>query len=185
MCQIDEYANEMAIPMFQLYSRLLIVSLAVLIQWISTMVRADTSDHTVTLRVRLSITTPLSYSNTPLDPVIDFPCLIQEAQTAGVLDPNSIVVINVATDEPIHRAITEDFAYSDRGRLEFVVADPRHTEFEIRSIRWGCMISLATDVRILWEAGTTFTGPVRQLEVLSFIRPQRSRIRFVSATCSD
>ena len=132
MCQIDEYANEMAIPMFQLYSRLLIVSLAVLIQWISTMVRADTSDHTVTLRVRLSITTPLSYSNTPLDPVIDFPCLIQEAQTAGVLDPNSIVVINVATDEPIHRAITEDFAYSDRGRLEFVVADPRHTEFEIR-----------------------------------------------------
>ena len=28
--------------------------------------------------------------------------------------------------------MTEDFAYGDRGRVEFVVSDPTHIEFEIR-----------------------------------------------------
>jgi len=93
---------------------------------------AESPSTTATLRARLTVTTPLSYSNTPLDPTIDFPELIREAEMAGVLDPNSIEVRNTATNESVAYALTEDFAYGDKGRVEFVVADPSHTQFEIR-----------------------------------------------------
>lgn len=85
-----------------------------------------------TVRCRLTITTPLRYSNTPLDPRLDFSDLIHQARASGVLDPNSIEVVNRTTGKTVPHAVTEDFAYSDKGRVEFVVADPNHTEFEIR-----------------------------------------------------
>jgi len=44
----------------------------------------------------------------------------------------SISVFNKATNKSIPFARNEDFAYGDRGRLEWVVADPTHREFEIR-----------------------------------------------------
>lgn len=92
----------------------------------------ESANPTSTLRLRLTVTTPLSYSNTPLDPRIDFPKLIREAGVRGVLNPNSIDVIDIATGKAVPHALTEDFAYSDRGRVEFVVADPDHRDFEIR-----------------------------------------------------
>jgi hypothetical protein len=84
------------------------------------------------LRLRLTVTTPLSYPHTPLDPTIDFPEWIRQAEVAGVLDPNSIEVHNTATDQTVPHAISEDFAYGDKGRVEFVIADPSHTTLEIR-----------------------------------------------------
>ena len=93
-------------------------------------VAAEPSEGLV--RLRLSVTTPLEYANTPLDPRIDFPRFLRAAAVRGVLDPNSIEVRNAATGEVAPHALSEDFAYDDVGRLEFVVDDPRHTEFEIR-----------------------------------------------------
>ena len=84
------------------------------------------------IRLRLTVTTPLKYANTPLDPQIDFPEFLRAAGVGGVLDPNSIECKNVATGEIVPHALSEDFAYTDVGRVEFVVADPGHTEFEIR-----------------------------------------------------
>jgi hypothetical protein len=84
------------------------------------------------VRIQLTITSPITYSNTPLDPTIDFPEFIRTAAVAGVLDPNSIEVRNTTADETIPHALTEDFAYGDKGRVEFVVADANHREFEIR-----------------------------------------------------
>ena len=49
----------------------------------------------LTVRLRLSVTTPLEYANTPLDPRIDFPRFLREAALKGVLDPNSIELHNV------------------------------------------------------------------------------------------
>ena len=95
-------------------------------------VRSESGDSRRTLRIRLTVTTPLSFSNTPLDPTIDFPELIRTAGVAGLLDPNSITVRNAATNETVPHALTEDFAYGDKGRVEFVVANSKHTEFEIR-----------------------------------------------------
>lgn len=97
-----------------------------------TAARAEARHATRALRVRLTVETPLSYANTPLDPAIDFPDFIRQSGAMGVLDPNSIEVRNTATDKPVPHTLTEDFAYGDKGRVEFVVADPSHTEFEIR-----------------------------------------------------
>ena len=84
------------------------------------------------VRLVLTISSPLPYSNTPLDPTINFPEYIRTAGVDGVLDPNSIEVRNTATNETIPHALTEEFAYGDQGRVEFVVADPSHRECEIR-----------------------------------------------------
>jgi acyl-CoA thioesterase-1 len=88
--------------------------------------------HSTRYRVRLSITTPLKYCNVPLDPTIDFSAILKQAGASGVFDPNSIAVINLATGDQVPFARNEDFAYSDRGRLEWVVSQPQHTEYEIR-----------------------------------------------------
>lgn len=84
------------------------------------------------LRLRLTITTPLKHTNTPLDPQIDFARFVREAGVPGVLDPDSIELRNVATDQVVPHALSDDFDYGDQGRVEFVAVDPTHTEFEIR-----------------------------------------------------
>lgn len=84
------------------------------------------------IRTRLTVLTPLQHTNTPLDPTINFGQLINQANRSGVLDPNSIEVIDAATKQRIPHALTEDFFYSDKGRIEFVIDDPKHSVFEIR-----------------------------------------------------
>ena len=112
--------------------RLLALPIALSALFVPETLDADSLDPLATIRLRLTVTTPLSYSNTPLDPTIDFPELIRKAQVPGVLDPNSIELRNATTGQMVAHALTEDFAYSDKGRVEFVVADPQHTRFEIR-----------------------------------------------------
>ena len=57
-----------------------------------------------------------------MDPTVDFPELIRAAGVPGVLDPNSIEVGNRATNQAVSHALTKDFAYGDKGRVEFVGA---------------------------------------------------------------
>jgi hypothetical protein len=85
-----------------------------------------------TYRVTLTVTSTLPAGNVPMDPTIDFGKIIAGAKLPGVLDPNSITVINKTTSQLVRFARTEDFAYGDRGRLEWVIADPTHRTFEIR-----------------------------------------------------
>ncbi|MCK5805305.1 MAG: VCBS repeat-containing protein [Lentisphaeria bacterium] len=82
--------------------------------------------------VRLTVTSKLPCPRVPMDPTIDFGKLIRDAELPGVLDPNSISVVDLRTGKPILHATTSDFAYGDRGRVEWVVNDPAHTEYEIR-----------------------------------------------------
>ncbi|MCC6511172.1 MAG: VCBS repeat-containing protein, partial [Pirellulaceae bacterium] len=70
--------------------------------------------------------------NVPLDTTIDCAQIISEHGSSGVLDPNSFEVINIATGQQVPFARSEDFAYSDRGQLEWVITDPMHTKFEVR-----------------------------------------------------
>ncbi len=83
------------------------------------------------VRLRLTITSDLPFSNTPLDPLIDFSEFIRATGAAGVLNPDSIEVRKSVTGETVDHALTEDFFYGDKGRVEFVVADPGHNEFDI------------------------------------------------------
>lgn len=86
----------------------------------------------VELSFRIAITSPLEFPRTPMDPEIDFAERIRAACADGRLDPDSIEVVNVATGESVPRAVTEDFAYGDRGRVEWVITNPAHTEYEVR-----------------------------------------------------
>lgn len=57
----------------------------------------------------------------PIDPEIDFAPFIIEAGAPGVLDPNSIEVLDAATGVPVSFALHEDFRLGPKGRLQWVV----------------------------------------------------------------
>ena len=105
--------------------------LAILISW-APWLGADAEAEPVPCLVRLTVTSELPWVNVPMDPSIDFGALVGRLGLEGVLDPNSIAVVDLATHQPVPRAITEDFAYADRGRVEWVIRDPAHKEYEIR-----------------------------------------------------
>jgi len=81
--------------------------------------------------VRLSITSKLPPCNVPMDPTIDFGKLIRQAGLPGLLDPNSIEVIDAKTGKPVPHAL-EGFQYGDVGRVEWVIKNSSHTVYEIR-----------------------------------------------------
>ena len=84
-------------------------------------------------RFHLTITSslPADLGRIPLSPTIDFATLIEEIDLPGVFDPNSVQVFNLHTGSPVAHALTEDFAYGDRGRIEWVVENPDHIKYEI------------------------------------------------------
>lgn len=82
--------------------------------------------------VTLTVTSELSFPRVPMDPRIDFPLLIKESGMTGVLDPNSICVVDTASGETVPHALTEDFAYGGDGRVEWVITHPDHKSYEIR-----------------------------------------------------
>ena len=77
----------------------------------------------------LRITSELPMPNVPMDPEIDFEAIIADADTDGVLDPNSIEVLNSRTGEVVPHTLGEGLKYGNRGRVEWVVGDPQHTGF--------------------------------------------------------
>jgi len=96
-----------------------------------TLLAVDAPGET-TYRITLTVTSDLPSGNVPMDPRIDFGKAIADAKLPGVFDPNSITVVNKATGQPVSFARTEDFAYGDHGRLEWVITDPAHKTYEIR-----------------------------------------------------
>ena len=75
---------------------------------------------------------PQDLGHIPFAPLVDFAALITRAGVAGRLDPNSIEITNLATGAAVEYGRSEDFAYGDSGRLEWVIEDPAHTEYAIR-----------------------------------------------------
>ena len=84
-----------------------------------------------TFAVRLTITSELPMPMVPMDPTLDFAALIKKANLPGVLDPNSIHVVDLADGKVVAHAL-EDFEEGDKGRVEWVVEDPTHKAYEIR-----------------------------------------------------
>jgi len=87
-------------------------------------------------RFQAVVATPLEFSNVPVDPLIDFEELILAADLQGgpgqgVLDLASIEVIDRLTGDRIPHALS-GFDATDRGRVEWVIVDPSHVEYEIR-----------------------------------------------------
>lgn len=84
-------------------------------------------------RLRLNVTSdlPEGLGHIPLSPVVDFGAAIRAAGLPGVLDPNSIRVVDAADGAVVPHHRTEDFAYADEGRVEFAVTDPARQEYFI------------------------------------------------------
>jgi hypothetical protein len=82
--------------------------------------------------IELTVTSPLPSGNVPMDPVIDFAKIIRQRELPGVLDPNSIDVVNLTNGKVVPHARTDDFAYGDKGRIEWVIRDPQHKRYLIR-----------------------------------------------------
>ncbi|WP_372933860.1 FG-GAP repeat domain-containing protein [Mariniphaga sediminis] len=85
-----------------------------------------------TFRLTLTVNSPLPSGSVPMDPMIDFSEIINNAEIPGVLNPNSIALFNKVNGQPVPFHLTEDFFYSDRGRLEWVIKDIADTIYEIR-----------------------------------------------------
>ncbi len=71
-------------------------------------------------------------ANVPLDVEIDFAKIVAAENWKGVVDPNSIEVFDTTSHAPVASARTEDFAYSDRGHLQWVIENPERRDYEIR-----------------------------------------------------
>ena len=90
--------------------------------------------QSVELKFRVSVTSelPNNLGHIPLSPAIDFNALVAKSGVPGVFDPNSLAIFDLASGEQVEFARSEDFAYTDRGRIEWVIADPSHRKYEIR-----------------------------------------------------
>ena len=84
------------------------------------------------LSVQLTINSELPAGRIPFDPLLDFTELISNSNRSGVLDPNSIAVINKADGKEIAFVMSEEFSYGDRGRLNWVIGKPTHLSYEVR-----------------------------------------------------
>lgn len=82
-------------------------------------------------RFTLTVNTSLPSGSVPMDPMIDFGKMIAAEGISGVLDPNSITIVNKVNGQTIPFNLHEDFAYGDRGRLEWVIKDKSDTIYEI------------------------------------------------------
>jgi len=80
----------------------------------------------------LTVTSPLQFPNTPMAPMIDFDALIRRAGHKGVLNPNSIRVVDTKTGSIVPFALSEHFAYGNTGQVQWVIEDPAHKQYEIR-----------------------------------------------------
>ncbi len=79
------------------------------------------------LRCRLTITSPLpsDWGRIPFSSVIDFGRLIAQAGVQGVLDPNSIVVVNLASGTSVYPFFAHAALEMDRHpqyRIELVAS---------------------------------------------------------------
>src|SRR5260370_91461 len=83
-------------------------------------------------RAQVAITSRLPSGNVPVAPRLDLGKFIRDAGGSGVLDPNSIEVIDKSTGKAIPFARSDDFSYGDVGRVEWVVTDSRNREYEVR-----------------------------------------------------
>lgn len=93
---------------------------------------ATAAEPASSISIQLEVASELTYSNTPLDPEIDFAHWIRLSGNSGVLDPNSIRIVNQATGKSVPFSRGEAFAYGDRGRLQWVIGSPHERRYEIR-----------------------------------------------------
>ncbi|MFP6769948.1 MAG: hypothetical protein VB859_17360, partial [Planctomycetaceae bacterium] len=82
--------------------------------------------------IPLTVTSRLPAKNVPLDPLVDFDKALSAINAAGVLDPNSSEVRESKTGRVVHHSLGDGFGIADRGRVQWVAAQPDQRAYEIR-----------------------------------------------------
>ena len=103
----------------------LIFALSVTLIWPA----AYSSGREVTVGLR--IISHLPFGQIPLEPWIDFASLAADAGVAGILDPNSIQVVDAVSGSPVPHALSRDFHHGQQGRVQWVVEDSEHRDYRI------------------------------------------------------
>ncbi|HJN07141.1 MAG TPA: FG-GAP-like repeat-containing protein [Pirellulaceae bacterium] len=80
----------------------------------------------------VTVTSELPGPKVCADPMIDFADEINIAGIKGVLDPNSIEVVNLSTNTVVPHSLSRHFQHGDKGRVRWVINDPKHTDYGIR-----------------------------------------------------
>ena len=65
-----------------------------------------------------------------MDPVMISAQLIRDAGVSGDVEPQFDSRVGCERRRPVDHAMTDDFAYGDKGRVEWVVRDPTHTQYD-------------------------------------------------------
>jgi FG-GAP-like repeat len=90
------------------------------------------ADRGNTYSIPVTVTSKLPFPKVPLDPKINFPSIIQQAKLPGVLDPNSIKVINLSTNQVEPHALSPHFRNNNHGHVRWIARDLSENKYEIR-----------------------------------------------------
>ncbi|MEE3285943.1 MAG: hypothetical protein VX311_15285, partial [Planctomycetota bacterium] len=88
--------------------------------------------HKSTGRLEVTVESRLVKSNLPADPLIDFAREARRQGLEGVLDPDSIRVVNRVTGQDVPHSLGPEFCHGDSGRVRWLITDPRQTRYIIR-----------------------------------------------------
>ncbi|HCK52803.1 MAG TPA: hypothetical protein DIC23_06265, partial [Planctomycetaceae bacterium] len=82
-------------------------------------------------RLEVAVESRLVKSNLPADPLIDFTLEARRQGLQGVLDPDSIRVVNRVTGQDVPHSLGPEFCHGDSGRVRWLITDPRQTRYII------------------------------------------------------
>ncbi|HOZ47720.1 MAG TPA: VCBS repeat-containing protein [Candidatus Hydrogenedentes bacterium] len=82
--------------------------------------------------VTLTVTSELPFPRVPMSPELDLGAQLADIGAEGRLDPNSFCVVDAFSGDKVPCAVSEHFAYGDKGHVEWVISDAAHKAYEIR-----------------------------------------------------
>ena len=97
-------------------------------------------------RLDVTVESRLVKSNLPADPLIDFSVEARRQGLEGVLDPDSIRVVNRATRQEVAHSLGPGFRHGDSGRVRWLITNPQQLRYTV-SFRTSRTRRLASTLR--------------------------------------
>ena len=82
-------------------------------------------------RLDVTVESRLVKSNLPADPLIDFAVEARRQGLEGVLDPDSIRVVNRVTGREVAHSLGPGFRHGDAGRVRWLITGPRQLRYTV------------------------------------------------------
>ena len=82
-------------------------------------------------RLQVTVESRLVKSNLPADPLIDFALEARRQGLEGVLDPDSIRVVNRVTGQEVAHSLGPGFRHGDSGRVRWLITGPQQLRYTV------------------------------------------------------